>query len=238
MQLCQATETVFQDAMVRGIARVRSMKQRHVSRLAHQNAEADDAQVRALALGVPTSCQLSRGHCGDVRVEICRIEREDVCSELESRHGGARQFKLGTLQLPFLGAHGQSMKLLSRERVRGKTRDTRNRPVEERAEMTLGRGRARSLHRHGKHHFPQRHALWPSAPPASAVDHPDDVQLLRRPDKRTDVANTESAHGPRVRQFHLRWRVRRTENDLPRVGAADPRVPHRLRSDTVATLAH
>ena len=91
------------------------MKQRDVPRLAHEYAEADHAQVGALALRVPPPRQFARGHRRDVRVEVCRIVREDVCAELELRYRRACQLELRGLELAFVRRHRKSMEHLARE---------------------------------------------------------------------------------------------------------------------------
>jgi hypothetical protein len=54
------------------------MQQRHVPRLADEDAESNDTQVGALALRAPPTRQLPRCGRRDVGVEVRRVEREDV----------------------------------------------------------------------------------------------------------------------------------------------------------------
>ena len=77
------------------------MKQRHVSRLAREHAEADDTQIRALALPVSASCQLSRRRSGDVRVEGRRIEYDAIRPELESQSTRSARVSSSWLRLPW-----------------------------------------------------------------------------------------------------------------------------------------
>src|SRR5258707_15719619 len=103
--------------------------------------------------------QLAWRHCRDMRIEVRRIEREHVGPELESRHRSSCELQLRILQLKIVRLRGQPMKFLPRKRLGRKTRYARNRPSKKRAQMTLPRRRARSLHRHREQRLTQRHAL-------------------------------------------------------------------------------
>lgn len=60
VQLRQASEAGRQHALVRGVAVVGPMQQRHMSGLADQHAKAHHAQVLSLALGMTALGELTR----------------------------------------------------------------------------------------------------------------------------------------------------------------------------------
>jgi len=118
VQARKASEAVVEDAVVGRIARVRPVKQRHVPGLAHEDAEADHAQVGPLALRVPSPRQFARRLRRDVRVEVRRVEREDVCAKLKSRDHRACQLELRILELTFVRRHRKPMEYLAGEGLR------------------------------------------------------------------------------------------------------------------------
>jgi hypothetical protein len=69
-----------------------------MSCLAGQKSETHDSQVASFALGVSAPGQLARRYCGDVRVEVCRVECENIRRKLEPGNSRLRNRHLRLLQ--------------------------------------------------------------------------------------------------------------------------------------------
>ena len=70
-------------------------------------------------------------------------------------------------------------------------------------------------------------------PPAGRIDDPHQVELLRHPEQRPDIADALGAGRPRASEIDRRGRVRRPEDGLPGIRALPGGIPERLGGDAV-----
>jgi hypothetical protein len=86
VQFSQPAQARAEHRLIRGVALIRPIQQRHVSGLAHQDPKPDHAKVTPLALCMPTASQRARGRRGDVGVEVGRVERQHIRRQAEPAH--------------------------------------------------------------------------------------------------------------------------------------------------------
>ena len=130
VQLSQPVQARPQHALVRTVAAIAAIQQRHMPRLAHQQAQPDHPQIAALALGVPTTGELPRGQRGDMRIEVRGVEREHVRAEIEAGNGRLRDRHLRPLQIALGDLLRHAMERLPAERRARQTRQARHARVQ------------------------------------------------------------------------------------------------------------
>ena len=84
--------------------------------LADEQAQANHAQVAALALGMTSTSQLASGRRRDVRVEVGRVERQHVGGQLEPPDRSLRKLDLCHLELALGHRLRDAMERLACER--------------------------------------------------------------------------------------------------------------------------
>ena len=114
-----------QHGLVRPIAGVGPVQQRHMSRLAHQSRQSDHPQIAAFALGVAAARQFPRCGGGDMRVKVGRVERQHVGRQLEAPNDRTGDLNLRLLQLCIRDLGGQAVKRLPGELEGWQTRHAR-----------------------------------------------------------------------------------------------------------------
>src|SRR6202166_3455444 len=148
VQLRQPTQARREHRLVRAVARIRPIQQRHMPRLADQDAKPYHPEVLSLALGVSTPGQFAWRLRVDVRIEVRRVEREHVRGKLEPGNGSFRDRYLRLLQLMLGHLLRDAMKPLPAERGSRQTRQARQTRIQKFPQLALGSGRARPLNRH------------------------------------------------------------------------------------------
>jgi hypothetical protein len=94
------------------------------------------------------------------------------------------------------------------------------------------------LQSHCQHHLADRRSILGTVVAASAIDMPDDIELLGNPEQRAHVADRTRPDRPRVTEVCLERRVRGTKNHLSRYRAALRGIPDGLGSHPVLVSAH
>ena len=237
VQLSQPAQAGGQHRLVRAVAVVAPIQQRHLPGLAHQDSQPHHAQILALALGVTALGQLAWRRRCNVRIKVRGVEREHVGRKLKARHGRLGDRHLGLLKLDVADLLGHAMKRLASERRSRQARDARQARVEKLGQVTLGARRAGPLDRHRHCQFADRGAVLGTHAPASSVDVPHQVKLRGHPGQGADVAQPARAHGVRGAQVGQRRRCRRSKHDLARDAASLLGIPHRLRRDAIAATS-
>jgi hypothetical protein len=154
VQLRQSPEAAGKHRLVRAVAAVGPIQQRHMPRLADQHAQPDHPQILALALGVSASSKLTRRQGVDVGIEVRRVEGQHVRREFEVRHRRLGDGHLSLLQVVLGDLLSEAMKRLPSERRSRQARHPRQTRIKEVAEVALGPGRTRPLNRHGNSQLP------------------------------------------------------------------------------------
>ena len=115
MQLAQRIQARTQHRLVRSVARVGAVQQRHMPRLTHQSRQSHHAQIASFALGVAAARQFS--WCGgrDVRVKVGSVERQYVSRQLKPPHRRAGDPDLGPFQLRIADLRRPAVKFLPRK---------------------------------------------------------------------------------------------------------------------------
>ncbi len=238
MQLGQSLQTRGEDRLVRAIAGVGAVQQRHVPHLADQHPQPHHPQVAALALGVSAPRQLPGRRRRNGGVEVGGVEGEHLRRKLEARHRRARDGQLRAFQLLRGDAGRAAMKRLPGEALDRQAGNPRHTGIEERSQIALGAGRTRALQRHPERQLPHRGPLRRSGRAARLVDQPHDIKLLGHPAERTGIAHALDAHRARLGEVGDRRRVRRAEQHLARHGLLLAGIPHRLSHDAIQAAVH
>ena len=96
MQFFQPAQAGRQQPLIRAIAAITPIQQRHMAGFADQQPQPDDAQIAALALGMAPPRQFPRRLRSNVGVEVGGVESEHIGAELEAgdRSLGNRYLRL------------------------------------------------------------------------------------------------------------------------------------------------
>src|ERR1039457_2019971 len=205
-----------------------------MSGLAGQQSETDDPQIAAFAFGVSTPGQLARRYSGDVRVEVGRVEGENIGRKLEPSHPGLRHRHLRLLQGVLGDLLRDPMKSLTAERRARQTRQARHAGIQKVAQVAFGPRRAGSLNGYRHRQLADGGAVLRAKVSARPVNVRDQIQLLGDSDQRPQVADAARAHRARGAQIRDGWGCPRPQHDLTRDRATPGRVPNRLGRDPVA----
>jgi hypothetical protein len=189
------------------------------------------AQLRASQ--VASLSQVARRRRGDVRVEVGGVEREDIRRQLEPARRRPRHRQLRLLQVPVGHLPGRPIKRVACEGRRRQARHPGHTALQKPGKVALGRRRARALDGDRDHDLAHRRPAHRPWQPAGRIDGPHQVELLRHPEQRPDIADALGARRPRAREIDRRGRVRRPEDGLAGERALPGGIPERLGGDAV-----
>jgi len=189
VQLAQRLQAVPQHRLVRPVARIGAVQQRHMPGLAGQHRQSDDAQIAPLALGLAAPRQFPAGGGGDVRVEVGGVECQHVGRQLEALDGGAGNGDLGILQLRRRDPSGQPVKGLPGEGRSRQAGGPRHTGFQEFRQVAFRRRGTRALDGNREHHLADRRTGAPRHRSAGPIDELDQVELLGHPKQRSRVTD-------------------------------------------------
>jgi hypothetical protein len=153
VQFPQGFQAFTQHRLVRPIAGVGTVQQRHMACLTHQSRQSYHAQIASFALGFAAACQFSWSGGGDVRVKVGGIERQHVGRQFEVPDGRAGDLDLRLLQVLISDLRGQPVKRLPGESRGRQARHPRYTRFQKDRQMAFGGRRTSTLYRHGEHHL-------------------------------------------------------------------------------------
>ncbi len=233
MEFAQSIQAFTQHGLIRPIAGVGTVQQRHMSRLTHQGRQSDHAQIPSFALGVAAARQFS--WCGgcDMRVKVRRVERQHIRRQLEAPDDGASDVDLCLLQMCIRHLGGKPVKRLPGKRGSWQTRHARNTRFQKGGQMAFGPWRTGSLHRYGEHHLANRRTAARRLQTTGLIDEFDQVQLLSDPHQSAHVANQSGPDGTRQSQISHRGRICRAQHGLSSEGPLLSGIPQRLGSNPI-----